>query len=80
MSSKYKSIQIEGDVDVKLFLLTKLNYDTAKFPDEMITKMLLLNGFISIEEFSLFIKWMKQLCALINKNPIYSQAGIELAL
>ncbi|MFI1745814.1 glycosyltransferase family 2 protein [Thalassobellus sediminis] len=80
VSSKYKQVQLKGDIPIKLFLFKKLNYDVDVFTDKIITKVLLQSHYITLNEFSLFNKWMKKLLELNCKSQIYSQDGLELAL
>lgn len=80
VSTLYKPIQIQGDVGIKLFLFKKLQYDTKVFSDDIITKILLLNKPIEIEEFKLFLKWLKKLIALNKKTQIYSTVELEKVL
>lgn len=76
----YNSIQRKGDIDIKLFLFKKLNYNTEIFSDEVITKMLLLDKPIEIKEFKLFLNWLNQLTFLNKKSQIYSQIELEKVL
>ena len=76
-SIKHKPQQIIDDIKIKLFLFKKLNYDTIKYTDNLIEKMLLLNKPIQIEEFSLFLNWLKKLIFLNKKSSIYPQKEFE---
>lgn len=80
VSTVYKPVQIQGDIDIKLFLFKKLQYNTEIFSDEMIEKMLLLNKSIEIEEFKLFLKWLNQLAFFNKKKQIYSPVELEKVL
>jgi len=72
----YNNIQRQGDIGIKLFLFKKLSYNNEAFTDEMITKMLLLNQPIQVEELILFLNWNKELILLNQKKQVYS--AIEL--
>lgn len=76
----YNNIQRQGDIGIKLFLFKKLNYNTKKFSDEMITKMLLLNSFIHLKEFKLFLKWLNELILLNRKSKIYAPDELKKVL
>ncbi|PIV93388.1 MAG: hypothetical protein COW44_09725, partial [Flavobacteriaceae bacterium CG17_big_fil_post_rev_8_21_14_2_50_33_15] len=80
VSTKHKSIQIQGDIEIKLFLFKKLKYDTVIFTDVMITKLLLLNKPIEIKEIKLFLKWIKTLIYLNKKVDVYSQSDFKNVL
>lgn len=80
VSALYKSIQIQGDIGIKLFLFKKIRYNTEVFSDEIITKMLLLDRPIEIKEFKLFFKWIDQLISFNIKNQIYSPIELKKVL
>lgn len=65
--------QRKGDIDIKLFLFKKLNYDNKIFSDDLIAKMLWLTQKISMSDLVLFFKWIKQLALQNKKQKIYSQ-------
>lgn len=77
VSSIHKKIQIEGDIPIKLSLFKKLDYNTIKYSDELISKMLLLNKPLSINDLGLFVKWLKELTLLNNKNNVFLQHEFE---
>lgn len=80
VSALYKNIQIEGDIPIKLSLFKKLNYDTNKYSDELISKMLLLNQYITVNDLDLFLKWLQELVLLNNKTNIYSNSEFKKIL
>ena len=77
VSSTHKKIQIKGDIPIKLYLFKKTGYNPAKFSDELITKMLLLNKPLSINELDLFLKWLKELAFLNKKSNVFLQNEFE---
>lgn len=80
ISTIYKQTQEKGDIAIKLFLFKKLDYNSDMFTDDLIIKFLLLDQFISVEEFKSFLKWLKALKALNFKKHIYSQKELERIL
>lgn len=76
----HSSTQRQGDIEIKLFLFKKLNYNTEIFLDEIITKMLLLNKPIKIWEFKLFLRWLRELVCLNNKMQVYSVIELKNVL
>lgn len=72
-SRAHKQQQIIDDVSIQLDLFKKMNYNQHKYSDAFITKMLLLNQPIEIKEFTLFIKWLRELIWLNSKNKVYPQ-------
>ncbi|MEW4925271.1 glycosyltransferase [Algibacter sp. 2305UL17-15] len=71
VSTIHKQIQLDGDVAIKLSLFKKLNYNTNVFPDELITKMLVLNKPVTLTDFGLFIKWLKKLAVINKKKNVF---------
>ncbi|ALJ04597.1 hypothetical protein APS56_05340 [Pseudalgibacter alginicilyticus] len=71
-STKHKSQQVLDDISIRLQLFKKLNYDTNKFSDSLVSKMLLLNQPIKVYELKLFLKWLKTLVLLNSKSKIFS--------
>jgi glycosyltransferase involved in cell wall biosynthesis len=79
-SIKYKQQQIIDDVEIKLFLFKKINYDTIRYTDNLISKMLLLNQYIEVKELDLFLKWLKELVLLNRNSKVYPQKELENVL
>lgn len=80
ISKVYKDIQRQGDIAVKLFLYKKIPYDSELFTDELITKILLVDGPFSLKEFYLFNHWIKILKHSNKKVNIFAQKELEEAL
>lgn len=80
VSTQYKSIQLQGDVGIKLFLFKKIEYDSKIFTDELITKVLLLDKHIEVKELDLLIKWLKSLILLNKKQKVFSQHELKIVL
>ena len=80
VSTIYKSVQVQGDIAIKLFLFKKLNYNIEQFTDDIITKMLLLNQPLLIKEFTLFLKWLKELNVLNSRANVYAPNELEKVL
>lgn len=79
-SIAHKPQQILDDIEIRLYLFKKINYNTQKYTDDLIAKMLLLNQPITIKEFDLFLKWIKELVLLNNKSKVYPQKELENVL
>ncbi|APY10009.1 hypothetical protein BWZ22_01555 [Seonamhaeicola sp. S2-3] len=69
----HKGFQIKADIPIKLFLFKKLKYNTELYSDKLITKMLLLNQYVEVDEVKLFFDWLKALSKLNIKQQVYSQ-------
>ena len=68
------------DVQIKLNLFKKINYDTQKFTDTLIAKILLLNKSISINELEIFLKWIDELYKSNLKSKVYPPKELKLVL
>lgn len=79
-SKKHKQQQILDDIEIRLNLFKKINYNTIKYTDHLIKKMLLLNEFVSIKELELFLSWIKELAFLNRKSEMYPQKELENVL
>jgi glycosyltransferase involved in cell wall biosynthesis len=79
-SITHKPQQILDDISIRLYLFKKINYDTAKYSNEIISKMLLLNKPISITEFDLFLKWLKELVLLNHVLQVFPQKEFKSVL
>lgn len=80
VSTQYKSIQLQGDIEIKLFLFKKLKYNSKIFSDDLIAKILLLDKYIQVKELVLFIKWLKELTLLNNKQKVFSEHELKIVL
>ena len=79
-SIAHKPQQILDDIEIRLYLFKKIKYNTQKYTDELIAKMLLLNQPITIKELDLFLKWIKELVLLNSKSKVYPQKELENVL
>lgn len=79
-SIAHKPQQIIDDIEIRIFLFKKIKYNTQKYTDALIAKMLLLNQSITIKEFALFSKWIKELAFLNRKSKGYPQKELENVL
>ena len=80
VSTVHKQVQIQGDIGIKLFLFKKIGYDTQKYPDELIAKLLLLNGPFKVNEFSIFINWINDLIRSNKYTKAFNQRALESVL
>lgn len=76
----HKPNQILDDIQIRLNLFKKINYDTQKYTDPLITKILLLNKSISINELELFLKWIAELYKSNLKSKMYPFKELKLVL
>jgi len=73
----FYDMQRKGDLEIKLFLFKKLNYDNEVFTDDLIAKMLWMTQKISMNDLAKFFKWIKQLALKNKKLKIYSQKELN---
>lgn len=79
-SKIHKQQQILDDIEIRLSLFKKINYDRIKYSGHLISKMLLLNEFISVKELELFLSWIKELAFLNRNSKMYPQKELENVL
>ncbi|SFJ09178.1 glycosyltransferase family 2 protein [Olleya namhaensis] len=77
VSNKYKELQVRGDFIIQLTLFKKLNYCTNKFKDDLLSKFLLKSDTIELEEFVLFLNWIKQLRVLNTKSKVFNTIELD---
>lgn len=77
VSSTYNEIQRKGDVPIKLVFFKKLDYNQKKFEDSYLEKMFLQNEFFSVDEFTLFLEWFRELKSQNFKLKIYIQPEFD---
>lgn len=77
VSSTYNEIQRKGDVPIKLVFFKKLDYNQKKFEDSYLEKMFLQNEFFSVDEFTLFLEWFRELKSHNFKLKIYIQPEFD---
>lgn len=80
VSSIFNNKQVQGDLLIKLFLFKKLSYNTAKYKDDLIIKMILLNQSINLKELNLFLNWIKELSFLNRQTNVFAQQELEKVL
>jgi glycosyltransferase involved in cell wall biosynthesis len=79
-SIAHKPRQILDDIEIRLYLFKKINYDTKIYKDELISKMLLLNQPITIKEFDLFLKWLNRIVVLNGRSKAFPQKELKKVL
>lgn len=77
VSTLHNQEQRKGDIAIKLFLFKKLQYNSLKFNDSFIEKMLLHKEYFSVEEFELYLNWLKNISELNLKSKIYKQSELR---
>ena len=80
VSTKFKIIQLKGDIEIKLSLYKKLEYNEMIYKDELISKILYSDKSITSAELKLILKWFEE---LVNKNinkPVYDNSELKKVL
>ncbi|WP_435415251.1 glycosyltransferase family 2 protein [Polaribacter aestuariivivens] len=80
VSTKFKKIQLQNDIIIKLNLYKKLEYDSIKFTDSFLTKLLYTKEFISLKEFKLFFEWKKQLIKQNKRLKVFGNKPFKTIL
>ena len=71
VSTVYNKAQKEGDIAIKLALFKHIKYNTEKYTDDFLKKVLYTNNFISINELIRFFKWVKVLKSKNNVTNVF---------
>jgi glycosyltransferase involved in cell wall biosynthesis len=77
VSSLHTTSQKQGDIYIKLYLLKKINYNTSKYSDAFIEKMLYLKEYFTVEEFSLYLSFLKEIIKLNKQQQIFDTTELE---
>lgn len=71
ISTKYKPIQLQGDIQIKLSLFKKLKYNEAVYNDGLISKLLYSNQSFTIQELKSVLDWFNELLRNNNKLDVF---------
>lgn len=71
VSSLHNTIQKKQDINIKLSLYHKIDYDKAVFNDAFIEKVLFSNKSVTVNECVLFFKWIKALIKINKEQGIF---------
>ncbi len=80
VSKIHNDVQRLRNLEIQLFLYKKTGYDTTSFSDDFIKKMLYLKEYFTVEEFCLFLKWLKEIYKLNKRNKVYASQELEKVL
>ena len=73
LSGKNKQEQLKMDANIRLSLFKKLDYSSSDFSDTLIKKIFMFDSYISVSEFSNFLKWLNRLKELNKIQKIFPQ-------
>lgn len=77
VSNTFNEIQRKGDIPIKLIFFKKLKYNQNQFKEEFLEKMFLQTAFFSVDEFTLFLKWLILLKKQNKKLRVYNQSDFN---
>ena len=80
VSTLYNDVQKRNDIDIKVVLFKKIAYDTTLFTDVFVKKMLYLKEYFTVNEFALFLKWLKAIYKLNKTTKVYTSQELEKVL
>ncbi|MCK0180160.1 glycosyltransferase [Flavobacteriaceae bacterium S0862] len=76
VSSLYKDVQKAQDIDIKLNLYHKIDYDKKEFPDSFLKKLLFSNKNISVVESKQFFKWLHQITQINKTQKVFGNKAL----
>lgn len=77
VSTKYKTIQLKVDIDIKLSLFHNLKYNREVYSDELIAKLLYSNKSCNIHELKLIFNWFKVLLKNNKELRVFDCAELK---
>jgi glycosyltransferase involved in cell wall biosynthesis len=77
VSTIHNTFQKLGDVHIKIYLLKKLDYNTSKYNDSHLEKMLYLKEHFTVEEFSLYLIFLKDIISLNKKHKVFDKSELK---
>ena len=77
VSSVYNEIQQKGDIQIKLSLFKKLNYNTKLYTDDFLEKIIYTNNYITVRELYVFFKWINILLRGNKKTQLFDQLYLK---
>ena len=80
VSTLYNDVQKHNDIEIKLTLFKKTGYNTTMFADHFVKKMLYQKSSFTVNEFSLFLKWLQEIYNLNKKRKVYSSQELVKVL
>lgn len=80
VSTLFNNVQRIKNVEIQLFLFKKTGYDTTLFTDAFVKKMLSLSEYFTVDEFALFLKWLKEIKKTNQTSRVYLPLELEKVL
>ncbi len=80
VSTLHNSVQQLRSIDIRLSLFKKSGYDSMLFSDAFVKKMLYLGTYFTVAEFSLFLKWLKEIYTVNKSTKAFSSSELEKVL
>ena len=77
VSTIHNTSQKLGDVHIKIYLLKKLDYNASKYKDSLLEKMLYLKEHFTVKEFSLYLKFLKEIIKLNKKQRVFDTVELK---
>lgn len=75
-----KKQQLVLDAEIRLSLFKKIGYCQRTFPDELIKKVMLYQGFFDLYEFEIFLNWLTNLERINRKEKIFPHPQLKNVL
>ena len=72
VSTLFTKMQKAEDVNIKIFLFKKLRFNEEKFKETLLLKFFSQNESITVDEFGLFMNWLREIKSINKKLKIYN--------
>lgn len=71
VSNHFNHLQRLRDVNIKMLLFNKLNFDTSKFDEKFLQKMFYQQHYFTVDEFGRFVNFLNKTILLNEKSQVF---------
>lgn len=80
VSTSFKSIQIEKDVEIKLNLWKRILYDTERYSDEFVIRMILTKDSFTLKDYYTLKGWFKNVLKSNKSSKVFVQDELKMVV
>ena len=77
ISTHHFNSQRMADIEIQLSILKKIDFDTQLYNDDFIKKMFFINEYFTVKEFSLYLKFLKEIIKLNKKQRVFDTVELK---